>query len=291
MGEFRPNLEKGNSPMPFFDTTDGTRLFYAETGPAGGRTVVFLHAWALSSAMWFYQLPPFLDAGMRCVLFDRRGHGRSDLPGQGYDLDRLADDVADLLAHLDLRDVVLVGHSMGTAELVRYLTRHGDERVSGIVLSAPTTPFPLRTDDNPDGPVDAAAAEAGRGLMRTDMGEFIDATSNADYFGPGHHVSAALADWTRRQFVDTPVHVLTWTNEAFVSADQRAEVAKISVPALVIHGDADRSAPLEQTGRRTHELLPDSRLVVLEGAGHGLYHSASERYTGELLAFVGALPR
>ncbi|MFI2207222.1 alpha/beta fold hydrolase [Streptomyces sp. NPDC020192] len=116
--------------MPYFDTTDGTRLFYVEAGPAGGRTVVFAHAWAFNSGMWNYQIPAVLAAGMRCVVYDRRGHGRSDVPGRAYDLDRLADDLADLLAHLELRDVVLVGHSMGAAEAVRCLTP-GETGASG----------------------------------------------------------------------------------------------------------------------------------------------------------------
>ncbi|MEE4417818.1 alpha/beta fold hydrolase [Streptomyces bugieae] len=276
--------------MPYFDTTDGTRLFYAEAGPADGRTVVFAHAWAFNSGMWNYQVPAVIAAGMRCVVYDRRGHGRSDVPGQGYHLDRLADDLADLLAHLELRDVVLVGHSMGAAEAVRCLTRGGDERVRGVVLSAPTTPFLLRTDDNPEGPVSAAAAETARTLMRRDIGAFVAATSGTEWFGPGYQVSAGLSDWTSRQFVDTPLQVLLSTNTTCINADLRTELTAITVPALVIQGDADRSAPIEQTGRRTHALLPDSELVVIDGAGHGLYMSDPDRYNKEVLAFANALP-
>ncbi|GAA4630494.1 alpha/beta hydrolase [Actinoallomurus vinaceus] len=244
----------------------------------------------MNSGMWNYQIPAFLTAGMRCVVFDRRGHGRSDLPGRGYDLDRLADDLADLLAHLDLCEVVLVGHSMGAAEVVRYLSRHGDERVSGMVLSAPTTPFLLRTDDNPEGPVEATTAEEVRKIMRRDIGAFVEGTSSADWFGPGYEVSAGLCDWTRRQFFDTPLQVLLSTNDVVVNADQRDELPKITVPALVIQGDADRSAPIDPTGRRTHALLPDSRLVVIDGAGHGLFMSDPDRYNTEVLAFIGTLP-
>jgi len=275
--------------MPFFDATDGTRLFYAEAGGADGPAFVFAHAWALNSGMWQYQIPDLLAAGMRCVIFDRRGHGRSDLPGSGYDLDRLADDLAELLEHLDLRDVVLIGHSLGAAEAVRYLSRHGDRRVSGVVLSAPTTPFPLRTDDNPDGTVDEATFEVLRKAMRRDIGAFVEGTSHADYFGSGYDVSGGLGDWTQRQFFDTPVQVLLATNEVFVRADQREELRKIAVPALVIQGDADLSAPIDLTGRRTHALLPDARLTVLEGAGHGLYMSDPHRYNAEILNFAGTL--
>ncbi|MGW5516875.1 alpha/beta fold hydrolase [Nocardia africana] len=276
--------------MPYFDTTDGTRLFYAQAGTAGARPVVFVHAWALNSGMWNYQVPAVLAAGLRCVVFDRRGHGRSDLPGHGYDLDRLADDLADLLAHLRLREVVLVGHSMGSAEIVRYLSRHSDERISGVVLSAPTTPFLLRTHDNPQGPVDADTAEAVRALMRRDIGAFVETTSPTDWFGPGYQVSAGLSEWTRRQFFDTPLQVLLSTNQVFLTADQRAELTEITVPTLVVQGDADRSAALEHTGRRTHAALPDARLTVIRGAGHGLFMSDPQRYNHEILDFIATLP-
>ncbi|KUL38932.1 hypothetical protein ADL22_16975 [Streptomyces sp. NRRL F-4489] len=279
--------------MPYFDTTDGTRLFYAEAGAAEAPPVVFVHAWAFNSGMWNYQIPAFLAAGMRCVAFDRRGRGRSDVPGQGYDLDRLADDLADLLAYLDLRGAVLVGHSMGAAETVRYLVRHGTQRpgrVKGIVLSAPTTPFLLRTDDNPEGPVQAAAAEAVRTLMRRDIGAFVAATSSTEWFGPGYQVSAGLSDWTSRQFFDTPLQILLSTNKTCVNADLREDLTKVTVPALVIQGDADRSAPLDHTGRRTHALLPHSTFVVIEGAGHGLHMSDPDRYNKELLTFMNDLP-
>ncbi|GAA4510879.1 alpha/beta hydrolase [Actinoallomurus oryzae] len=276
--------------MPFFGASDGTRLFYAEAGRADGRTFVFAHAWAFNSGMWHYQIPELLAAGMRCVVFDRRGHGRSDVPGRGYGLDRLADDLADLLDHLGLREVVLVGHSLGAAEAVRYLSRHGDGRVAGVVLSAPTTPFLLRTDDNPDGPVEAADFAALQEVMRRDIGVFVEGTSHADYFGPAYEVSAGLGDWTRRQFFDTPLQVLLSTNEVVITADQREELQKVRMPALVIQGDADRSAPIDLTGRRTHALLPDARLVVFQGAGHGLYMSDPGRYNAELLRFADTLP-
>jgi pimeloyl-ACP methyl ester carboxylesterase len=276
--------------MPFFEASDGTRLFHAEAGRADGRTFVFAHAWAFNSGMWHYQIPDLLAAGTRCVVFDRRGHGRSDIPGRGYGLDRLTDDLADLLDHLDLRDVVLVGHSLGAAEVVRYLSRHGEERVAGVVLSAPTTPCLLRTDDNSDGPVAAADFAALQKVMRRDIGAFVGGTSHADFFGPAYEVSAGLGDWTYRQFFDTPLQVLLSTQEAFMTADQRQELTKIRVPALVIQGDADRSAPIDLTGCRTHALLPDARLAVLEGAGHGLYMSDPGRYNAELLRFANTLP-
>src|SRR5215469_1296246 len=131
--------------MSTFTTRDGIDIHYTDW--PGTRPVVLTHAWGLDSGMWSYQVPALTDAGLRAITFDRRGHGRSDRPGHGYDLDTFADDLADLITTLDLHDVVLVGQSLGSCEAVRYLTRHGGDRVSRLVLSAPVSPYLLRTDD------------------------------------------------------------------------------------------------------------------------------------------------
>ena len=144
--------------MPYTETSDKTRLFHIDWG--SGKPVVFAHAWGLNSDMWNYQLPSFIASGLRCVAFDRRGHGRSDRPGRGYDYDTFADDLAALIERLDLRDVTLVGHSAGCGEVVRYLSRHGDERVERVVLLAPVTPLIVKTEDNPEG-LDPAVLAAG----------------------------------------------------------------------------------------------------------------------------------
>jgi pimeloyl-ACP methyl ester carboxylesterase len=135
--------------MPFFETTDGTRLAYEDYGT--GAPIVFAASWALDADMWEYQVPFFLDNGYRCVPLDRRGHGRSDRPSGGYDLDTLADDLAELVERLDLSDITLVGHSAGGAEVARYLARHGEERVARVVFASATIPFLKQTADNPDG--------------------------------------------------------------------------------------------------------------------------------------------
>src|SRR5579871_6315446 len=141
---------KGTSmPMPFIAAKDGTPLFYKDWG--SGKPVVFLSSWAMSSDLWQYQMTPMVNHGLRCIAYDRRGHGRSAQPGNGYDYDTLADDLAAVLEAVDLHDVMLIGHSMAPGEMVRYLTRHGSGRVSRMVFVAPTTPFGLKTPDNPEG--------------------------------------------------------------------------------------------------------------------------------------------
>ena len=135
--------------MPYMETKDATRLYYKEWG--SGKPVVFLSGWGLSSDMWSYQMMDLSAKGLRCIAYDRRGHGRSDDPGRGYDYDTLADDLASLLERLDLREVTLVAHSMAGGELIRYLTRYGSERIAGGVLIGSGLPYPLKTDDNPAG--------------------------------------------------------------------------------------------------------------------------------------------
>lgn len=189
--------------VPTLRTSDDCDLYFSDWGDPSGLPVVLVHAWGLSGQMWSQQLPAMIDAGLRCVVYDRRGHGRSDQPGSGYDLSTLADDLAGVIARLGLHDAVVVGHSMGASELVRYLTRHGTARVAGIVLSAPTLPAIMRTEDNPGG-VDRAIFEEARRAMRADIGAWMARTSNKEYFGPGWPMAEDLGVWTRQQIASTP---------------------------------------------------------------------------------------
>jgi non-heme chloroperoxidase len=278
--------------MPFLTTSDGTDLFYSDWGDPEGRPVVFAHAWALSGDMWNQQIPDLVDAGLRCIVYDRRGHGRSDRPGHGYDFDTLAADLAALVDHLDLTDAILVGHSMGAGEVVRYVTNNGTERVAGIVLSAPTLPALLRTDDNPGG-VDKEVFEEAWHVMRVDMGQWMADFTNGDfnqYFGTARPMSEDFGSWTRRQIVDTPLIVALACQRSLVESDFRAELRRLDLPTLIIHGDVDTSAPLELTARPTAALVRGSQLVIIEGAGHGLYASAAAPYNIELLQFVSTCP-
>lgn len=271
--------------MPYCQSADGVNLYYQDWGT--GAPVVFTHSWALSSDQWTYQMPALLDAGLRVVAYDRRGHGRSERPGSGYDFDTLADDLACLIQRLDLREITLVGHSLGAREIVRYLTRHGRERVRKVVLVAPTTPFLLQTEDNPDG-WPAAAMEANLAALRADVPNWCDNSNRAGpYFGSAQNVQG-LVDWTKRMIVDTPLYVLLELLKLQSHADMRSELAQIRVPVLIVHGDADASAPIDLTGRKTARLLPDARLIEYPGAGHGLYASEHQRLNRDILEFVQA---
>jgi pimeloyl-ACP methyl ester carboxylesterase len=246
--------------------------------------VVFLHAWALPSQMWDYQLAPLCEQGLRCIAYDRRGHGRSSLSNGGYDADNLADDLATVLEQLDLRDVSLVGYSFASGEVVRYLSRHGSARIAKIVLIAPAaTPFVLKTADNPNG-IPAENLEFFRSkILQHDYPQWLEDNKAAFFVAD---TSPAMQNWVLQLMHSTPLRVAIEYNRAMTMTDFRPDLAKISVPALVIHGDKDASAPIDLTGRPTAAQIPDAVLKIYEGAPHGLFLTHKDRLNADLLAFV-----
>jgi non-heme chloroperoxidase len=274
-------------PVPYLNTPEQFSLFY--TDYPGNEPVVFAHAWALNGDMWSYQLTDFLAAGYRCITYDRRGHGRSDRPPTGYHIDTLADDLAAVIEGLDLSGITLVGHSMGAGEVVRYLTRHGTRRVARVVLSGTVTPMLLQAPDNPDGIPEDAVARV-RSVMLSDIGDWMDISGKSEYFYGEHRVSQQLMDWTLNTIAAVPLPILTQTSDTFMRADFRVELTRQTVPTLVLHGTADASMPVDLTARKTAALIPDCRLVTIEGAGHGMYLSEATRYNAALLDFIASTP-
>jgi len=261
---------------------DGTGLYWKEWG--SGAPLLFVHSASAHGRLWDYQVAALADRGFRCITFDRRGHGRSDQPRSGYDYDTLADDLSEVIDALGLRRVALIGHSMGCAEILRYLTRHGGSRASGVVLLGTTTPFLLKTDDNPHG-VPAAAFESLRGQWRLDYAKWV-ADNTAPFFDAD--TSPAMMQWGASLLGDMSVPIAIACNETVTAADFRAELPQITARTLIIHGDRDVSAPLALTGRPTAALIPGSELKVYEGAPHGLMFTHSERLHADLLAFLAA---
>lgn len=265
---------------PFVTAEDGTQLYFKDWGE--GRPIVFISSWSANADMWQYQMAPMAAAGFRCVAYDRRGHGRSSQPSTGYDYDTLADDLAAVIDDRDLRGATLVGHSMAAGEIVRYLSRHGKGRVARVVLIAPTTPFVLQTPDNPDG-VPNAIFEQVRAQLAADFPRWL--ADNADpFFVP--ETSPAMRAWVLGLSLQCSLVAALGCNHAFCETDFRAELPKISVPTLVIHGDKDASTPLELTGRRTAKLIPGAELKVYEGAPHGLMFTHMERLNRDLIEFA-----
>jgi non-heme chloroperoxidase len=275
--------EKGRRRQ-FIEASDGTHLFFRDFGT--GRPMLFVAPWAMNSACWEYQMTEMADHNFRCIAYDRRGHGRSDEPNGGCNIDTLADDLAAVIDQLDLRNVVLVGHSMGCGEVVRYISRHGSSRIARIVLVGTITPFALKTDDNPDG-VDAAVLENVRKTLRKERPHPIAAAAPAFFGLPKNSVTTEIMDWWVRMLVDgCSLKTMVNFQRMFSETDFRPDLRTISVPTLLIHGDNDTSALIEKTARKTLPLIRGAELRVYEGAAHGLPITHAERLNADLLEFA-----
>lgn len=265
--------------MPCIETVDGTSLHCKDWGE--GPALVFLAGWGMSSDFWQYQLAPLSDLGLRCVAYDRRGHGRSDDPGRGFDYDTLADDLAAVLEARELHDVTLVAHSMGGGEVVRYLTRHGSGRVRSVVLVASALGMPRLPPEVGDAARAVYAADFA-GWARANAPAFVGAGL------PGCDVSDELVDWALRDMLRTSLRAILDCSRAMLETDFASELGAVDVPALLIHGDTDASIPLEMSSAVAVDLVPGARLSVYEHAPHGLMLTHRARFNEELLAFAKA---
>ncbi|WP_426407373.1 alpha/beta fold hydrolase [Bradyrhizobium ganzhouense] len=267
---------------PYVTAKDGTKLFVQDWG--SGRPVLLLSAWTFNASAWGSQIAALDAKGFRCIAPDRRGHGRSEMPSSGYDLETLTDDVAAVIEARDLRDVTLVGFSMGSAEAVNYLGRYGSDRIARLVLVAPTTPFLVKTEDNPDA-VPKAMIEADNAAVARDFAKWI-AANEAPFFTPD--TPEITRAWIREMMLSVPLPVALACRKTIAFADLRAAAARIDRPTLILHGDKDASAPLPLTGAKTAKLIKDSKLIVYEGAPHPLPLTHSERLMADMLAFMSA---
>jgi non-heme chloroperoxidase len=261
-------------------------LYYEDHGT--GRPVVLIHGWPLSSLSWEKQVPALLDAGYRVVTYDRRGFGRSGRPTLGYDYDTLAGDLHRLMTNLDLRDATLVGFSMGGGEVARYLGTFGSDRVERAVFISAIPPFLLKTADNPDG-VDGSVFDAIIESIAADrpayLAGFLSDFYNVDVLG-GDRISDEVVRLSWNVAAGASPRGTLDSVSAWLT-DFRSDLQRIDVPVLVIHGDADRIVPFAASGKRTHELIKGSTLVVVEGGPHGNIWTHAERVNRELLDFIG----
>ena len=263
-------------------THDGTNLFYRDWG--SGRPIVFVHSLSVSSAIWAYQEAFLGDHGFRCISFDRRGHGRSDPLAPGFDMNTFADDIRAVIEGLELKDVTLVGHSVGCGEIIRYLARHGSSRVSKAVLLGPTTPFVLQTADNSYG-APAAYFEQMRSEWASDYPKWIE--DNKEPFFAAD-TSPAMVEWLVSVIREAHVPTAIAYHRTYVATDLRPDLGKIDRPVLVLHGDKDASAPLEITGRRTALGIRGSVLKVYPGAAHGLFVTHMDQVNRDILEFINS---
>jgi non-heme chloroperoxidase len=263
----------------FVQTRDGQQLFYRDIGT--GKPVVFVHGWTLSSAIWRGQLDWLAERGLRAIAYDRRGHGQSTKPESGYDYETLSDDLATLLDRLDLREVTLVGHSMGSGEVVRYLARHGIARVARVLLVGPTTPYALKTDDNPDG-LDKAIYDRLIAALRADRPAYMAAGMPAFL---GAQPDRATVDWAMAIAMQATLNAQVQCLRAFSETDFRPDLAAVTVPTRIVYGTAD--APIIPVhARRTHQGIAGSRREIYEGAPHALFVTDRDRFNHELLEFI-----
>jgi non-heme chloroperoxidase len=270
---------------PFIEASDGARLFYRDWGTSTDRPIVFLAPWAMTCDWFEYQMTPLASQGLRCIGYDRRGHGRSDEPGRGYDFETLTADVAMLLERLDLHDVTLVGHSMGAGEVVRYLALHGHARIARIVLIATITPFALKTPDNPEGG-ERSVMEVGRQRLAHDRPGQIAQAAPAFFGTDVNTIAPAMLQWWVNMLLEQcSLKVMIDLHRMFTETDFRPDLRKITVPTLLIHGDHDTSCKLENS-RRTAPLIAGSRLIVYENAAHALPVTHIDRLNADLLAFA-----
>ncbi|MCX7276100.1 MAG: alpha/beta hydrolase [Burkholderiales bacterium] len=281
------------------ETTTGDGASPADTAPAdrvrlhiedsggNGRPLVLIHGWPLSAQAWEPQVAVLSAAGYRVVAYDRRGFGRSDKPESDYSYDTLADDLQHVMDQCGLQDVTLVGFSMGGGEVARYITRHGESRLHSVVFAAAVPPYLLKTADNPDGPLMPDKAQQSRHALEQDRHAFFEHFTQ-DFFS-----AYGVLQVTELQRSDaialcqqSAQYAALACMDAFGTTDFREDLNRITVPTLVVHGEADAVVPIEGSGLRTHHAVRHSQLVKVAGAPHGFNVSHAQAFNDALLAFL-----
>lgn len=261
-------------------------LYYTDQG--SGQPVVLIHGFPLNGESWGKQQAALLAAGYRVIAYDRRGFGASSKAGSGYDYDTFAADLHALVEDLDLRDAVLVGFSMGTGEIARYLSRYGSSRVAKAAFLGSLEPYLLKTEDNPDGAGPQDFFDGIAASVREDRYAFV-----TGFFTDFYNLDDTLGSRISQEALDASVQVANLASNAGISAapltwptDFRGDIPAIDVPALILHGTADNILPIDATARRFRTLLPDATYVELEGAPHGLLWTHGAEVNEALLAFL-----
>jgi non-heme chloroperoxidase len=274
--------------MSTLTVKDGTQIFFKDWGK--GPIVVLCHGWPLSSDSWESQMFHLATHGCRVIAHDRRGHGRSSQPSEGNHMDQYADDLAELLEHLDVRDATLIGFSTGGGEVARYIGRHGTKRVRKAGLISAVPPLMVKTDQNPDG-VPLSVFDGFRQAFLADRSQFFRDVASGPFFGynrPGAKPSQGVIDFWWLQGMMGGHKNTYQCIKAFSETDFTGDLAKFDVPTLIIHGDDDQVVPIDRAGRASARLIKDSKLIVYEGAPHGITDTHKDRLNADLLAFVKA---
>jgi non-heme chloroperoxidase len=271
--------------MKHITTLDGTCLYVKDWG--AGRPVFFSHGWPLNADAWDDVMFAVASAGYRAIAHDRRGHGRSDQPSHGHDMNTYADDLAEIIETLDQGDAVLVGHSAGGGEVVRYLARHGTDRVTAAVLVGAVPPLMVRTIDNPAGQPPETFDRL-RVALLADRPQFYRDLAVSFYGADrdGANVSSSVLDLFWQLAVQAGLKPVHDGIAAFSETDFRADLAGIDIPVLVAHGDDDQIVPIAISADLTTQLLPQARLRVYPGAPHGLVGAYQSTFIADLLGYL-----
>ncbi|MFP1869371.1 alpha/beta fold hydrolase [Lonsdalea quercina] len=270
--------------MSTFRTKDGTQLYYKDWGK--GKPLLFSHGWPLDADMWDSQLHFFAEHGFRAIAFDRRGFGRSDQPWNGYHYDTLADDIHELIEHLQLDEITLIGFSMGGGDVARYIQRHGSHRVKAVALLSAVTPKLMKSADYPNGVEQQVIDGIREGIMQ-DRAQFISDFATPFYgLNKGMQVSEGVLTQTLNIALLASLKSTLDCVTAFSETDFRPDMHSINVPALIIHGDADQVVPFESTGKVAAAMIKNAQLKVYEGAPHAITQTHRDRLNQDLLEFI-----
>jgi non-heme chloroperoxidase len=271
--------------MPTFTTKDGTEIYYKDWG--SGQPIVFSHGWPLSADAFEDQMFFLSGRGYRCIAHDRRGHGRSGQPWNGNDMDTYADDLAELVTKLDLKDAIHVGHSTGGGEVARYIGRHGTKRVAKAVLISAVPPLMLKTPANPAGsPIEVF--DQLRAGVQADRSQFFKDLS-LPFYGynrKGAKVSEGVREsfWLQSMVASFPAAY--FCIKAFSETDQTEDLKKFDVPTLIIQGDDDQIVPIAATSTLQAKLIKGAEVKIYKGAPHGLCTTLKDDVNADLLAFI-----